>query len=222
MARQIKVDPLSINLRHYRRNTLNRHRQMIRQALGYMPFSGPGKVLVRQEAGQLVARQTHPERLFWGLCSFMRSHRIEVPTYFALCSLIEEAIHDFDDQLHERVALYLTEKQATLLDELLTKLPNDASGRSIYQLARLKNAQELMKLDAIRQNMSLLKSLKSLYYQLLPLLKQLDLSREMVEYYAEYVLRAEVFQVKRSTRRHLILACFVQYQYRSGGPVSPE
>lgn len=52
VARQLKVDPLSINLRHYRRNTLNRHRQMIRQALGFTSFTGPGKAMVEQEAGQ--------------------------------------------------------------------------------------------------------------------------------------------------------------------------
>lgn len=77
VARQLKVDPLSINLRHYRRNTLNRHRQMIRQALGFTSYAGPGKAMVEQEAAQLAARQTHPERLFWALCGFMRSHRIE-------------------------------------------------------------------------------------------------------------------------------------------------
>lgn len=213
VARQLKVDPLAINLRHYQRNTLNRHRQMIRQALGFTPFSGAGKAMVQQEAGQLVGRQLHPERLFWALCSFMRSHRIEVPTYFGLCALIEAAIGQFESQIDERIATYLTAEQAALLDELLIKLPDDASGRSIHQLARLKNAQELMRLDVIRQNMSLLKDLKARYHHLRPLLSRLDLSKEMVEYYAEYVLRAEVFQIKRRTRRYLILTCFVQYQY---------
>ncbi|GAB3220295.1 Tn3 family transposase [Spirosoma arcticum] len=213
VARQLKIDPLAINLRHYRRNTLNRHRQMIRQALGFTPFSGPGKAMVQQEAGQLVGRQLHPERLFWALCSFMRSHHIEVPTYFGLCALIEAAINQFEDQIDERIATHLTVEQAALLNELLTKLPDDASGRSIHQLARLKNAQELMRLDVIRRNMSLLKDLKDRYHHLRPLLSRLDLSKEMIEYYAEYVLRAEVFQIKRRTRRYLILTCFVQYQY---------
>lgn len=149
-----------------------------------------------------------------------------MPTYFGLCALIEGAIRHFDRQLDERVATHLTPDQASLLDELLTKLPDDASGRSIHQLARLKNAQELMRLAIIRQNMSLLKDLKGRYHRLVSLLTQLDLSKEMIEYYrtggpAEYVLRAEVFQIKRRSRRHLILACFVQYQYRSGAPVPP-
>lgn len=213
VTRLLTINPVDIKLRDYQRNTVHRHRQQIRQVLGVMAFQGPGKALVQQEARQLVGHQLHPERLFWSLCSFMRVHRIEVPTYFGLCSLLQETIRHFDDALDFRLMTHLTVEMANQLDELLEKLPDDASGRSIHQLARYKTVHELMRLEIIRQNTSLLKDLKRRYHCLVPLLKQLDLSTEMIEYYAEYVLRAEVFQLKRRTRRHLILACFVQYQY---------
>jgi TnpA family transposase len=213
VARQLGIDPLGLDFTTYRRNTLGRHRQLIRQALGVAPFVGTRKVIVQQEARYLVGRQVHPEQVFWNVCAFTRMHRIEVPTYFALCELISEAIRDVEQRLDQTLLEAITPEQIRVLDELFEKLPADASGRSIHQLARLKNAQELMRLGVIRHNLSLLKDLKKRYHVLLPLLTKLDLSEEMIEYYAEYVLRADVFQVKRRLRKHLILCCFVSYQY---------
>lgn len=213
VARQLGLDLLGLDFTTYRRNTLGRHRQLIRAALGVAPFTGAAKTMVQQEARHLVGRQVHPERVLWNLCAFTRAHRIEVPTYFALCELISEAIRTVEQRLDQTLLEAITPEQTILLDDLLEKLPPDASGRSIHQLARLKNAQELMRLSIIRHNLSLLKDLKKRYQELLPLLVQLDLSEEMIEYYAEYVLRADVFQVKRRLRRHLILCCFVSYQY---------
>ena len=213
VARQLGLDPLGLDFTTYRRNTSGRHRQLIREALGIAPFTGAAKTMVQQEARHLVGRQVHPERVLWNLCAFTRAHRIEVPTYFTLCELISEAIRTVEQRLDQTLLKAITPEQIVLLDDLLEKLPPDASGRSIHQLARLKNAQELMRLSIIRHNLSLLKDLKKRYQGLFPLLVQLDLSEEMIEYYAEYVLRADVFQVKRRLRRHLILCCFVSYQY---------
>ena len=213
VARQLSVDSLLIDLRQYNRKTISRHRQIIRQDLGFTAFGGPGKVMARQEVDQLVSRQIHPEQVFWTLCAFLRTHHIEVPPYFTLCQLISQAISQFETALDQRLANHLTADQARLLDELFIKLPDDASGRSIHQLARLKNAQELMRLSVVRYNMSLLKDLKARYEIMLPVLRGLNLSPEMVEYYAEYVLRADIFHVKRRVRKQLLLLCFVQYQY---------
>lgn len=213
VARQLAVHPKTIRLSDYPPNTVSRHRQLIRQALGFTAFLGSGRAMAQQEVDQLVSRQVHPEQIFWSLCSFLRTHRIEVPTHFALAELIRGAVRLYEDQIDTILNEQLTDLQVALLDDLLQKLPNDASGRSIHQLARLKGAQELMRLSVIRQNGRVLVDLKECYAGLLPLIQVLDLSVEFIEYYAEYVLRADVFHVKRRSRKYLILLCFVQYQY---------
>ena len=213
MARQLSVDPLSINWHQYNRKTISYHRSLIRQDLGFIAFDGLGKAMAHQEISQLVSRQVHPEQVFWSICTFLRAHRIEVPPYFTLCGLISAAFSQFESSLDNRLIEHITSPQRHILEELLIKLPDDASGRSIHKLARLKNTQELMRLSVIRDNMSILKDLKTRYQGLLQLLQVLNLSEEMIEYYAEYVLRADVFHVKRRVRKQLILLCFVQYQY---------
>ena len=213
VARRLAIDPRSIHLGDYPQNTQSRHRQLIRDGLGFRAFLGSGRLMAQGEVEELVSRQVHPEQVFWSLCSFLRTHRIEVPTYFALAELIRRAVTRYEDRIDALLHEQLTGPQVAWLDELLLKLPDDASGRSIHQLARLKGAQELMRLSVVRQNVGILKDLKQRYAGLLPLIQALDLSTEMIEYYAEYVLRADVFHVKRRNRKYLILLCFVQYQY---------
>ncbi len=65
VARLLSVDPLLVKLGQYNRKTISRHRQMIRQELGFTAFAGPGKVMARSEIDQLVSRQIHPEQMFW-------------------------------------------------------------------------------------------------------------------------------------------------------------
>ncbi len=219
-----------IDLRQYNRKTISRHRQIIRQNLGFTAFGGPGKVIARQEVNQLVSRQIHPNK-YSGRCAHFCELIIlnraagAVPPYFTLGQLISQAISQFEMALDQRLANHLTADQARLLDELFIKLPDDASGRSIHQLARLKNAQELMRLSVVRYNMSLLKDLKALYEIMLRVLRSLNLSPEMVEYYrtggpAEYVLRADIFHVRRRVRKQLLLLCFVQYHRAAGAVLS--
>lgn len=44
--------------------------------------------MASQEVALLVSRQIHPEQIFRSLCTFLRTHRIEVPPYITLSELI--------------------------------------------------------------------------------------------------------------------------------------
>ena len=134
VAHHLRLNPLDLDFATYPRNTLGRHRQLIRDVLGVAPFTGVSREMVQQEARYLVGRQVHPERVFWTICAFTRTHRIEVPTYFALCELISTAVRDVEQRLDQTLVETITPKQILVLDELFEKLPPDASGRSIHQL----------------------------------------------------------------------------------------
>lgn len=70
-----------------------------------------------------------------------------------------------------------------------------------------------MKLADIRENMGRLKHLKMLYHALHPVLSVMMMSDDLVDHYAQYVLRAEIFQIKRHQNRQFLALCFIQYQY---------
>lgn len=56
--------------------------------------------------------------------------------------------------------------------------------------------------------------MKEYYRQVKPLLPLLDISDEMIHYYAQFVLRSQVFQVTRRENKYLMIVCFIVYQYQ--------
>ena len=71
-----------------------------------------------------------------------------------------------------------------------------------------------MKPNAIRANIKDYKALKGYYQQIKSILPLLDISDEMIQYYAQFVIRSQIFQVSRRENKHLMLLCFIVYQYR--------
>jgi len=197
----------------YDRATVGRHRQLIRSELGVAAFQGFAKEMALGEARHLVTRQVSPVAVFGSLCEFIRTHRIEVPTYHTLAVLITGAFNTFEQNLFTLIRQELTPHQVALLDSLFDRLDRDDTHRETYRLSTLRQASEVMKLAGIRENMSRLKQLKTLYQALQPVLSVLTMSDDLVDHYAQYVLRAELFQIKRHQNSQLLALCFIQYQY---------
>ena len=127
--------------------------------------------------------------------------------------IITQTLQSFEKILLEKIITDSTTAQITALDGLFDKLPDEVLGRNTYKISRYKTMVELMKLSAIRENMIKLKELKELYHLLIGLINSLKLSDELIEYYANYVLSAHVFQIQQRNQKHLFLLCFIKHQY---------
>ena len=127
--------------------------------------------------------------------------------------IITQTLQSFEKILLERIITDSTSGQIAALDSLFDKLPDEVLGRNTYKISRYKTMVELMKLSAIRENMIKFKEPKELYHLLIGLINSLKLSDELIEYYANYVLSAHVFQVQQRTQKYLFLLCFIKHQY---------
>lgn len=59
-----------------------------------------------------------------------------------------------------------------------------------------------------------LQCLESLFLEIEPIINKLNLSPELIQYYAQVVIKSRVFQInRREKRRYLLLIAFVAYQY---------
>ena len=213
VSRVLKAAVTFEQAQSYDRATVGRHRQLIRAELDVAAFQGFAKELARGEARHLVTRQVSPSAVFGSLCEFIRTHRIEVPTYHTLAVLITQAFNEFEQNLFRLLRQELTAEQRALIDSLFDKLERDGTRRETYRLSILRQSSEVMKLADIRENMGRLKQLKSLYQALRPVLSVLSMSDDLVDHYAQYVLRAELFQIKRNQNSQFLALCFIQYQY---------
>lgn len=213
VCRKLKLERSVFNLKNYSSSTLSRHRQLILAGLGIKRFKGKAQELVITESKHLVTKQYNPESVFKSLCDFIRSHSIEVPSYNTLAMIITKSLKEFELQLTQKINLALNSQQKIQLDELLELNTDENNTRNTYIITKYKSIEELMKLSSIRDNMNKLKELKLLYHSLNEVILALNLSEELVEYYANYVLSSRVLQLKQRNHRHLYLLCFIKFQY---------
>jgi TnpA family transposase len=206
----------------YAFSTIHRHRQMILTNFGVEPFNDAQKEISLSEAIKFAKRQMRPSAVFSSLAEYLRTHRIELPTYYALSVIITDAFKLMNTELESLIGLHLSETGRENLDELISPQQDSETERT-YLLTRIKKSQEVMKPRAIKANIEDYLHLKNLYHELKPLLLVLNLSDEMIAYYAQFVIRSQVFQVYRQeNRKYLMLICFIVHQHHFLGDLLVE
>ena len=207
----------------YDKATRFHHRQLILQQFGVAPFEQV-EAAVRAQVTHFARQQMNPVAVFHSAADYLRARRWEVPTYATLAGIVTEAFRTVEEQLNTQLALHLTPTVRQQLDALFTTEADEpAHPHRPYRLTTLKRSLELMRPAAIRANVQDYAVLQALFAQVHPVVQALDLSEEVVRYYARYVERAQVFQVRhQADKKYLMVLCFVVYQYYQVGDLLTE
>lgn len=207
-------------LSKYVKATFTRHQQIIVDNLGFHKFNQNAKSLLMGEALKISAKQMKPKLMFWSLVDFLRETKIEIPSYYALSEIISDAYRHFETGLLATIEQHISPKEKRLLDEFLEIDPEYESEEKQdlklkrYKLTLLKKSNQSTKPSRIKENVNDLLCLKELFEEVSSLTKQIDLSPEIIQYYAQVVLKSQVFQIsRREDKRYLFLVAFVIHQY---------
>lgn len=107
-----------------------------------------------------------------------------------------------------------------MLDELLKEDEEYSVGEKKdlklkrYRLTLLKKSYQSTRPSKIKENVSDLKSLQVIFRALEPVIEKLGLSSEIIQYYAQVVIKSKIFQMhQREEKRHLLLLAFVIHQF---------
>ena len=207
----------------YERVASFRHRILLLHHFGVVPFEEV-QSRVLQQVTHFARQQMNPVAVFRTAADYLLAHRWEVPTYAALASVVTYAFRTVEQQLTTQVAGLLTPDLRQQLDALFsTEEEAPAHAHRPYRLTTLKRSLELMRPAAIRANVRDYAVLQALFIQVQPVVKALDLSEELVRYYARYVERTQVFQVQQQAdKKYLMVLCFVVQQYYQVGDLLTE
>ena len=210
VLRRLQIAQQSIDLSKYVKGTGTRHQDLIRENLGVRPFSDAVKREVFSQAKAICAKQVKPKLIFWSLVDYLREKKIEIPTYHALSEMISEAHRHFERDLVVRIDKQISPAQSQILNQLLAI---DSTYESVekqslklkrYKLTLLKKISQSTRPKRILENVTDLQELKALYFELNSLIAGLDLSDEMVDYYAQVARRSQIFQLsRREEKRYL-------------------
>ncbi|GAA3977044.1 Tn3 family transposase [Hymenobacter antarcticus] len=200
-----------------------RHRPVLLHHFGVAPFEQVQPGVLRQVT-HFARQQMNPVAVFRTAADYLRSHRWEVPTYATLAGLVTDAFRAVEQQLTTQLASLLTPELRQQLDALFTTAEEaPAHSHRPYRLTTLKRSLELMRPAAIRANIQDYIVLHALFTHVHPVVQALELSEELVRYYARYVERAQVFQVQQQAdKKYLMVLCFVVYQFYQLGDLLTE
>lgn len=210
--------PAEIETDGYDKQTALRQQQAILEFFGFCRFAQGGPELAARFAATQAQAHRRPKSIFLELVETLVRHHIALPKYYVLAGLLARAGNLYKQELMRLVEVHLPPASRVLLDGLLAQedLPASAPTPSpqSYPLTLLKKFSHSAKPAKIKDNLAALQALQSLYRSLAPTLKLLGLTEAGLRYYAQAVLKAEIFQISRRVApdRYLHLLAFIAYQ----------
>jgi TnpA family transposase len=215
VAQQIGVDPVEVRIDAYSKESYARHQREILSYFGFAPFDKAATAFAAGEIAALIRVQLRPKLVLLEIIQTLTHKKREIPSYNILAELIIAALNHRQHTLSQIVETDLDEQMRTKLDELLQKEPGNGKdpGRR-YRLTLLKKPFQSAQPSKIKANLADLATLQSLYLELAPLVKRLDLGYESIRYYAYCVIKAQISQISRRADedRFLYLIAFIVYQ----------
>lgn len=220
VTKKFDISLEKVNFQNFSTTIFNRNKTLILEKYGFRSFDKETRLLLKKEALFLSSTQIKLEFLFISLVEFLKRKKIEVPTYHAISEMITEALIDYEKGLSVLIENNITDKQKELLEELLEfddekqieeqrHLKNKR-----HKLTWLKKSHESTQPYKIKENILDLEYLQSLFFHLEPLVKSLNLSPEVIKYYAYIVMTSQVFQIsRRNEKSYLFLIAFIIHKF---------
>ncbi len=210
------------------KQTLARHRTIIAEFYGFRNLSKNDKKQLIDETADLVKQFHHPAEVFRQTIRKLNSRKFGLPGYDFLATMISREIFQRKLSLSQIIKETLTTEQKQLLDSLLEKeeltskviidsdseLDTEKSESFRAKITLLKNPSQSLKPAAIKSNLNDWKVLQSIYEKISVVIEKLDLSSKTLRYYANAVLKSELFQISRQKDEtgYLHLLAFIASQ----------
>ena len=207
------------------KQNLTRNRKIIAEFFGFRGLTKIDKEQLILEINDSVKQFTRPAEVFRQTIKKLNSRQFILPGYDFLSTHISREIYRRKLFLSQIIKESLSVEQKQLLDSLLEKeestsdinadsdLGNTRTGFRA-KLTLLKNPSQSLKAADIKSNLTDWNLLQSIYKQISGVIVKLDLSLETLRYYANAVLKSELFQISRQNdeTRYLHLLAFIASQ----------
>lgn len=215
IAKQIGVNPDDVQPNTYNKVTYRRHQSLILNYFGFSSFDALVMAFTKTEISLMVRVQFRPKLILLEIVQVLTRKKIALPSYNMLATLIVDAVNQYQQALNQTIKSNLNKEQQAQLDALLAKVAGSGSDdKWRYQITLLKKSSQSMRPKKIKENVTDLNDLLTLYMQFKPVIIQLGLSYECLHYYANSVIKSRIHQVSRREEdsRYLHLLAFIVYK----------
>ena len=210
--RILGVPIAKVDLKQYAKVTRANHQKIILDILNYTSFKKAQDYWISFELYNRVEQFTNPRELFFELLSMLYSRHVEIPSYHYLSELITHYYFSFENKLLNLIQENLTVEHEALLESLLTIQLDKYRGT----LNQFKFINQSLKPKAINASINIFIQISDMFMALLPIIQTLNLSSQSCQYYATWVKKSKLSQLKQFpniNRKYLYLIAFIQHQY---------
>lgn len=195
----------------YPKQTRARHRKLILDFYGFLPFGRKAKTDLISEIATMARTYLKPRLIFDRCVDYLIQRRVQVPRSGVLLELTRSGLQSRKTELIARMDAHLTDDARALLDKLFTT-PDD---QNRYRLTLLKKLSQSARPTKIKEAIADFETLSDLHDQLSSPLSVLDFGAAGIRYFAGSVQRSRLFQLKQRTDndRRIHATAFVAHQF---------
>ncbi len=210
-SKLLNIPHYRVDLGNYKNTTPKKHRGKILTLFNCKSFQQE-KNWVEKEIALKVQQVIEPKAIFFDVLHQLHHHNIEIPSYNTLAELISHYYYDHEKRSLDTIDSHLKDNQKIVLDALLVTKNHQHQ----TTLSRYKVINQSLQPKTIHNSIKTFRSLSELTIPLRPLINALSLTPQSSEYYATWVKKAKLSQLKQfndDRKRYLYLAAFLQHQY---------
>ena len=218
VAKKLDIPLKNIEVSEYDKESYQRHKRLILDFLGFQEFDAQARKSIAIEISTMVRSQKRPKLILVNVLEILIHQKIAIPPYNTLYTLIINQLQEHKQELILVIENQLPKSLQKLLDELLEQGENKSQNLQRYKLTLLKRFSQSTRPSKIKNTVSDVSTLGSLYSKLESTVEALNLSHEGLRYYAQIVIKTKIFQLirKSSEDRYLHLIAFVAHQFFKG------
>ena len=199
-------------INQFSKRTFYRFKQLIKEYLDINNYSTEIETILQNEANILASNFIHRKKIFYTLVDLSKKLKIEIPSYTVLVNIITKAINSQKKDILLALKLHIKDEKLNLLDEFLEK-NTDAKNR--YNLMYYKKLEHKTNKKQMLISLGRFNTIKSKFTMLQNIIEDINLTPKIAQYYATWIEKSQVFQVKRKkdVESSFLLLSFVYHQY---------
>ena len=215
VASKFGIENSSCSPKDYPRSRIHNHRRLVLNLYGYHNFDTDAEIYIKQEITSMVRVQLKPKLIFWRCVDLLARKHIQVPNYNQLSKFILTELNRRKQELVDIIDRELSQNTRSILDGLLIQNLSDDKQSSRYRLTLLKKLSQSTKPSKVKERVDDLFYMKELYGHLETILPLLKLGHEGIRYYANSVIKSDIFNLSRRSGedRYIHLIAFIAHQY---------
>ena len=213
VAQKLHISDTSLEA--YENTAVMWHRRSILRHFGYSAYTKAAEETVKEQTRLLLIKQLQPKRAFLSLLEVLEYKKIVIPPYHRLMQIITNVFRLYEKELVRLLEIHISQKERLLLDGLLTQPKTDEGKDSYrYALTTMKKVGQSTRPTKIKETLADHLYLSRIFQDVESIIPSLQLSPDLIQFYAGAVIKSQVFQIaRRDKRKYIYLLSFIVHQY---------